>query len=231
MFPVGDTDLRNQPFPVLTVGLAIVNILVFIYQLTLPQEELIAFITRYGAVPAEILQGQNIISLLTSMFVHGGWVHIISNMVYLWIFGDNIEAVLGKLGFAVFYLLGGVGASAAHVLINAGTTQPSVGASGAIAAIMGAYIVMFPRSQVRVALLTFFGLMITRVTAFVFLGVWALSQFFVGVASLGAETAQSGGVAIWAHIGGFVFGLLVGFLFRSKAQELDLERRRRRRRA
>jgi membrane associated rhomboid family serine protease len=228
MFPIGDTDLRKQPTPVVTVALVIVNVLVFIYQVTLPPETLKAFITRYGVVPAEILQGQNLISLLTSMFIHGGWVHVISNMVYLWIFGDNIETVLGKLGFAAFYLVGGLGASVAHVLINAGTTQPSVGASGAVAAIMGAYIVMFPRSQVRVAFLTFFGLMISRVTAFIFLGVWALSQFFVGFASLGAETAQSGGVAIWAHIGGFVFGLLIGFLFRSRAKQLKLETQRRR---
>ena len=228
MFPIGDTDLRDQAFPILTVGLAIVNILVFIYQVTLPQEALEAFIIRYGVVPTEILQGHNFFSLLTSMFVHGGWVHLISNMVYLWIFGDNIEAVLGKLGYAVFYLLGGLTASAAHILINAGSPRPSVGASGAIAAIMGAYIVMFPRSQVRVAFFTFFGLMVSRVTAFIFLGVWALSQFFVGVASLGAETAQSGGVAIWAHIGGFVFGLLIGLLFRGRANELQFETRRRR---
>lgn len=230
MFPIGDTDIRNQPLPILTIGLVIVNILVFIYQITMPPDALKGFITQYGVVPTEILNGQNLFSLLTSMFVHGGWVHVISNMLYLWIFGDNIETVLGKLGFAVFYLIGGLGASAAHIALNPASTRPSVGASGAIAAIMGAYIVMFPRSRVRVAYLTFFGLMIGRVAAVVFLGVWALSQFFVGVASLGAETAQSGGVAIWAHIGGFVFGLLIGVLFRGQAEQLEFERPERRRR-
>lgn len=223
MFPIGDTEVRGAGPGLVTIALIVLNVVVFLFEVTLSQPALETFIRQYGVIPADIAQAENLYTLLTSMFLHGGWLHLISNMLFLWVFGDNIEAVLGHVMYVVFYLAGGFAASAAHILFNVGSTVPSVGASGAIAAILGAYIVMFPHSRVNV--LVFLGLWagVTRVTALVFLGIWALSQLFTGVAGLGAETAQTGGVAVWAHIGGFVFGLLVGVLLQDRAGKLDFE--------
>jgi membrane associated rhomboid family serine protease len=217
----------------LTIGLVVVNTAVFIAEVTLFRPGLREFFNQYGVVPVHIMDGERLYTLFTSIFLHGGWFHLISNMVFLWIFGDNVEAALGKVIFPVFYLAGGLAASLTHVFVSPASELPSLGASGAIGAILGAYIVMFPRSQVRVLLLFGFFLVIRRITAVLFLGIWFVMQFFSGIASLGAETAQTGGVAVWAHVGGFVFGLLMGFIFRGRAEDLTLEReprgRRRRR--
>jgi membrane associated rhomboid family serine protease len=220
MFPIGDTDVKDSGPAYITLGLVALNVIVFLFQLTLAQPELEAFIRTYGAVPTEILRGEALFSLITSMFLHGGWAHIISNMLYLWVFGDNIEHTLGAIPYLAFYLIGGLAATAAHIFFNPGSTLPSVGASGAIAAILGAYVVIYPRSRVK--LLIFLGIFfwVTRIQAVFFLGIWGITQLFNGVASL-TETAQTGGVAFWAHIGGFVFGLVVGILFRGRANELD----------
>lgn len=224
MFPIGDTDVRDAGPGVVTIGLVIVNVAVFVAEVTLFQPGIRQFFDEYGVVPAQVLQGEQLYSFFTSLFLHGGWLHLISNMLFLWIFGDNVEVALGRAIYPIFYLVGGVVASLTHVLLSPNSTLPSVGASGAIGAVLGAYIVMFPRSQVRVLMLFGFFLMIRRVTAVFFLGIWFVMQFFSGVASLGAETAQTGGVAVWAHVGGFVFGLVVGFLFRGRAKDLTLER-------
>jgi len=223
MFPIGDTNVRGAGPGFVTIGLIILNVIIFLFEATMSRPALESFITQYGTIPAAIMQGDQLHTLLTSMFLHGGWLHLIGNMLFLWVFGDNIEAVLGKLWYLLFYLAGGIAASLAHILLNMGSTVPSVGASGAIAAILGAYIVMFPHSQIR--LLVFLGLFmtVTRVTALVFLGIWAIMQLFNGIAGLGVETAQTGGVAFWAHLGGFVFGLLVGFLARGVAGRHQLE--------
>jgi membrane associated rhomboid family serine protease len=228
MFPIGDSDVRDAGPGIVTIGLVLVNVVVFIVEVTVFRPGLRQFFNEYGVVPAEILQGQQLYAFFTSIFLHGGWFHLISNMVFLWIFGDNVEAALGKIIYPIFYLLGGIAASLAHVLVSPSSSLPSVGASGAIGAILGAYVVMFPRSQVRVLLLLGYFMVIRRVTAVLFLGVWFVMQFFSGIASLGAETAQTGGVAVWAHVGGFAFGLLVGFLFRGRAKDLTLERESRR---
>jgi membrane associated rhomboid family serine protease len=229
MFPVGDDDVRGGSRPWLTWILIAINVVVFLYESTLSQSQLEQFIMTYGVVPAQVMQGQNLFSLFTSMFLHGGWAHIISNMVSLAIFGDNVEATLGKLGYFIFYLAGGLAASIAHIGFNLGGQVPSLGASGAVAAILGAYVVMFPQSRVR--MLIFFGFIarFTRVTALLFVGIWFITQLFNGVATLGVATAQAGGVAYWAHIGGFVLGLLVGFLLRERAPELERPTQRRRR--
>lgn len=223
MFPIGDTEVRGSGPGLLTIALIVLNVIIFILELSLAQGGLEEFIYQYGAVPAEITQGRQLYSLLTSMFLHGGWMHIISNMLFLWVFGDNIEAVLGKIMYGVFYLAGGLAASFAHILMNLGSNVPSVGASGAIAAILGSYVVMFPHSRVTLLIFTGMGIGTIRTTALLFLGLWAISQFFNGIATLGAETAQTGGVAVWAHIGGFVFGLVIGFLFRGRAKNLEFE--------
>jgi membrane associated rhomboid family serine protease len=225
MFPIGDDQVRGAGTPLLTWGFIAINVLVFLFEATLSQSALESFIFEYGVVPVEILNGQDLFTLLTSMFLHGGWLHLIGNMLFLYVFGDNIEAVVGPVIYAIFYLAGGLAASAAHILFNTAGEVPSVGASGAIAAVLGAYVVMFPRSRVR--LLVFFGfrMWVTRTTALAFLGLWAVMQFFNGVASLGVSTAQTGGVAWFAHLGGFLFGLLIGFLLKGRAQEMGLERR------
>jgi membrane associated rhomboid family serine protease len=213
MFPVGDEDHPKIGLQWLTVLLIGINVVVFLYQASLGESRLEQFIRTYGVVPAQIMQGQNLISLLTSMFMHGGWMHLFGNMLSLWIFGDNVEAVLGKPLYLVFYLLGGLAASAVHILFSLGSTTPSLGASGAIAAVMGAYVVMFPKARVRV--IAGRSRRVTRVTALLFVGIWFALQFFNGVASLGVNTAQTGGVAYWAHIGGLVAGVVAGFLVRA----------------
>jgi membrane associated rhomboid family serine protease len=221
MFPIGDDDIRGAPPPLITWALVVVNVLVFFFELSLnAQGELETFMRNFGVVPTRILRGEQLYALFTSMFLHGGWMHIISNMAFLLVFGDNIEAVLGKLGYAAFYIAGGLAASAVHVVINASSSVPSLGASGALAAVMGAYVLMFPKSQIRALVFIGFYATVTRVAAFIFLGIWFVTQLFSGFASLGVDTAQTGGVAVWAHIGGFVFGLLLGVLLRGRAQEV-----------
>ena len=221
MFPIGDDDVKESGIPWVTWGLIAINVLVFLYELTLSQAQLEQFYLTYGVVPSQIMQGQNLFSLLASMFLHGGWLHILSNMVFLAVFGDNIEAALGKVLYLGFYLLVGLAGSAAHIAFNIGGELPSLGASGAIAAVLGAYVVLFPQSRVRV--LFIFGIFarVTRVAAILFAGFWFITQLFSGVASLGPTTAQTGGVAYWAHVGGFVLGLIVGFLGRALVPEQE----------
>jgi membrane associated rhomboid family serine protease len=222
MFPIGDQDVRGSGPPFVTWGLIILNVLIFFYEISLSTNAQANFINQYGVIPSEIVRGENYLSLLTSMFLHGGWWHLIGNMLFLWVFGDNIEATLGHIPYLIFYLVGGLVASAAHILFNLGSDLPSIGASGAIAAVLGAYIVMFPRSQVKVLVFLGYRAGVTRVSALLFLGIWAVTQFFNGVASLGVPTAQTGGVAFWAHIGGFVAGLATGLIFRSRADQVKL---------
>jgi len=224
MFPIGDERIRGAETPWVTISFILINVAVFVYELTLGLPELEAFYLRWGVVPAEIMAGNQLITLITAQFIHGGWLHLIGNMLFLWVFGDNIEVVLGHIGYLLFYLVGGAIASMGHVLVNSSSTTPSVGASGAIAAILGAYILMFPQARVRVLLFLGFFITTTRVTALIFLGLWAFIQLFNGVASLGAPTAQTAGVAYWAHIGGFVTGVVVGLIFKGRAARLRIDR-------
>lgn len=221
MFPIGDQEVRGAGPGIINWILVILNVLVFFFMLTLPQESQRAFIYQFGAIPDQILQGQNIISLMTSLFMHGGFLHLIGNMLFLWVFGDNIEAVLGHLGYIGFYLIGGLVATGAHILINPSSTLPTIGASGSVAAVLGAYLVMFPRSRVKALVLLGPFITVTRVAAIIFIGIWIVMQFFFGIASLGVETAQTGGVAFFAHIGGFILGLVGGLLFRRSDVRLE----------
>ncbi len=223
MIPIGDTPVRNQRPAYVNIALIIINSIVFLYEITLSQAQLNSFIQQYGLVPLQIQQGKQLYSLITSMFLHAGWLHILGNMLFLWIFGDNIEDVLGHLGYLIFYFIGGLAASATHIFFNLGSNIPSLGASGAIAAVLGAYILMFPHARVRVLyfLGIFFG--ITTITAVLFLGIWIIIQLFSGVASLGVNTAQTSGVAVWAHVGGFFFGMIIGILFRGQARKLQIQ--------
>lgn len=222
MIPIGDTPVRRRGPAFVNLGLIAINTIIFLYESMLSQPQLEALFQQYATIPTNILAGNHMYTLLTSMFLHGGWLHLIGNMLFLWVFGDNIEDVLGHFLYLVFYLAGGIVASLTHVYFNAGSTLPSLGASGAIAAVMGAYILMFPRAQVKVLyfLGIFFGM--TRISALLFLGIWAVTQFLNGVASLGVPTSQTSGVAVWAHVGGFIFGMLIGFFLRGRARAVTL---------
>lgn len=210
IFPIGDENVKGGSRPYLSYSFIVLNILIFIFQITMETGDLQRFVYQYGTIPAEIVMGQNYTSLVTSMFLHGGWMHIIGNMLFLWVFADNIEAVIGNSRFLVFYILGGLFATGAHILSNTASVVPSIGASGAISAVLGAYLVMFPKSQIKV--LFFFK--IIYITAMLFLGFWIIQQLLAGIASMGPQTAETSGVAWWAHIGGFIFGVLSGMVFR-----------------
>ncbi len=216
MIPIGDDDSQGGPFPYINVLLIVINVLVFLYEAAMDQYALQEFVFQWGVTPTQILAGQRLETFFTAMFMHGGWMHLISNMVFLWVFGDNVEDTLGHLGYLIFYLAGGIAASVAHIALNPGSDIPSLGASGAIAAVLGAFIVFYPKARVRA--LIFLGIFatVTRISAFIFLGIWFATQLLSGFASLDASTAQASGVAFWAHIGGFVFGVLMGFLFRGR---------------
>jgi len=208
-FPIGDDQIKGGYYPVFSYGLIFVNVAVFViefYVLQAPVEITMAF----GSIPAETLRGEQLYTLFTSMFLHGDFWHLAFNMLFLWIFADNIEAVIGSRRFILFYIIGGLAAHAAHIYFNPGSTVPTVGASGAIAAVMGAYMVMFPRSRVRVLFIVF----PIQVPAFLFLGFWAWGQWVSGQQSLEVINNGGGGVAYWAHIGGFVYGVLAGFYYR-----------------
>lgn len=214
MIPIGDDQIQGGKFPIYSYLFIFINVLVYLYEASLSPSELQQLFFDYGCIPSEVLSGRSWHSLVTSMFLHGSLMHLIGNMMFLWVFGDNIEAVIGNLRFVLFYFLGGLLATAAHILFNIHSGVPSVGASGAIAAVLGAYLVMYPTSTIK--MLVFF--LIVRVPAFLFLGIWILQQFLSGVASLEMSTAHGGGVAWWAHIGGFVSGVLAGLIFRPMAK-------------
>ena len=213
IFPIGDDQVKGGSYPYFSYGLIVVNVLIFLFQASMPSGQLQAFVFEYGTIPEEIVRGEDFYTLFTSMFLHGGWMHLIGNMVFLWVFADNIEQTVGNFNFLLFYLLGGLAAAAIHIAFNLNSTVPAIGASGAISAVMGAYLVMFPTSRIKMIFLLLFTTF--RIPAFLFLGFWIAQQLFSGYAALGPESAQSSGVAWWAHIGGFVFGVLAGFFGRS----------------
>ncbi|MFZ1255798.1 MAG: rhomboid family intramembrane serine protease [Saprospiraceae bacterium] len=211
-FPIGDDNVKGGSKPLFSYSLIFINVLVFIYEFGLPVEAGEAFVIHYGTIPAEMVAGQDLFTVLTSMFLHGGWAHLIGNMLFLWVFADNIEAVVGTFNFILFYVLGGIAATLIHVLVNPDSDIPVVGASGAISAVMGAYLIMFPASRIKVWILFLFSS--TYVPALFFLGIWIVQQMISGFGSLGLGTEEQGGVAWWAHIGGFAFGLIGGLIAR-----------------
>ena len=214
MFPIGDERVPGGPPPVVTYGLIALNVVAFLVELAQPSEgALQAFIQAWGVVPQEYSAAQDIpptiplpfwSTLFTSMFLHGGWMHLGGNMLYLWIFGDNLEKVMGAARFLAFYLVCGLVASFAHIAFGPGSSIPAVGASGAISGVLGGYLLLFPHNRVRV--LTRGG--VAHVPAIVVLGFWIVIQLINGVGSV-AATTESAGVAYMAHIGGFVAGLVL----------------------
>jgi len=209
MFPVSDV-IPSRTTPVVTITLIAINAFAFFYELTLSDRELQWFVQSYGVVPAFF----SWTSVVTSMFLHGGWLHFLGNMLYLWIFGDNVEDRLGHGGFVLFYLGCGAAAALGQTATSPLSVVPMVGASGAIAGVMGAYFVLFPHSRVLTAVFIVFFMDLIEIPAIFFLGIWFLMQFFSGVGSLGADAAE-GGVAFWAHIVGFAVGALTGVLARA----------------
>lgn len=235
MFPLSDPDLIRRTNPYVTYGLILLNAIVFLYELTLGDLQTTVFFYTWGLIPAELAHGieyETLVvgrqtlsiqatlfgmpvtawgTLFTSMFIHGGFMHIAGNMVFLWVFGDDIEDKLGHLKFLIFYLASGVAAAWTHVSFAMDSQVPTVGASGAIAGVLGAYLLLYPYSRVR-TLVVFFFITVIRVPAVLLLGAWFVLQLFNGVGSLG-PTAQSTGVAYWAHVGGFVAGALLMAIF------------------
>lgn len=215
LIPIRDEN-PTEITPYVTVLVLVANVLVWVMvQGAGAGDVLEASVMEYGYVPCRVTgecpaQGSSWVSALTSMFMHGSWEHLIGNMVFLWVFGNNIEDSMGHLRFAAFYLLCGIAAAAAHTFFEAGSTLPAVGASGAISGIMGAYVLLYPRVKV----LTWFPpLFMFSVTALFFLGYWFVMQLAMGVVTIGPEVGETGGVAVWAHVGGFVAGLVLVKLF------------------
>ncbi len=217
--PIGtEEETPRLRFPVVTVTLAGLNSIVFLLEayilFTGGEEALNGFITSFGVVPAAVSGGQRLHTLFTSMFLHGGVSHIVFNLLYLLSFGDNIEDRLGPWRYLVFYLLTGLLAAFAQVGVNPASEIPSVGASGAVAGVLAGYILLCPRGIVRMLLFMGPWTRVRRVPALMYVGIWFVTQFFNGVLSLGVATAETGGVAYWAHIGGFVGGLVLAWLYK-----------------
>ena len=232
VMPLGDDDLERRSTPIVTYILIAVNVLVWLFELSGGER----FINGYSAIPFEITHGTDLVTtqsvvvggqsisipmypgptpiyltLLTSMFMHASWMHIIGNMLYLWIFGDNIEDRIGHAKFLVFYLVCGFAASAAQIVFSANSVIPSLGASGAIAGVLGAYLILFPKKNVRVL----FARQVVNMPAFMVLGLWIVLQV---VSQVGVSGGQSSGVAYLAHIGGFIAGVILIFVMGGRAK-------------
>jgi membrane associated rhomboid family serine protease len=210
MIPLRDS-MRPQRYPYVNILLIFINIALFFYQVSLSNEKLAELFFRYGVIPQNffLLQGNLLFPLLGSMFLHGGWFHLLGNMLYLWVFGDNVEDRMGHSGYLFFYLLAGVTASLAHIAANPQSTVPTIGASGAIAGVLGAYFILFPRARVLTLIPIGFFLTTARLPAVLFLFLWFFLQLFN---ALGATAASAQMVAWWAHIGGFLIGIVAGIV-------------------
>jgi membrane associated rhomboid family serine protease len=209
MFPIGDDNTSRRSFPLITYVLLALNVLFFFVELSGGD----AFIMKWAFVPSRFLANPSgdFLTLFTSMFMHAGWVHLGGNMLYLWIFGDNVEDRFGHIIFAIFYLLCGLAATFAQLAFSTGSNVPNLGASGAIAGVLGAYILLFPQGKVKVLQ----GQRVVQMSALIVIGFWIVLQFFSGIGSI-ANSAQTGGVAYIAHIGGFAAGFVLTFLFRGR---------------
>jgi membrane associated rhomboid family serine protease len=229
MFPLRDDNPKTTA-PVVTVGIIIINVIVFFYQISLGTRGGRLFIYEYGAIPAVIMGGETLpqqlqaipvqLTIFTSMFLHGGWAHLIGNMWYLWIFGDNVEEAMGRFRYLIFYLITGLLASLSHVVSSTGSVIPSIGASGAISGVLGAYLLLYPRSRILTLIFLGFFIRLIYIPAGFVLGFWFLLQLLGGSMAGGQN---GGGVAFWAHIGGFISGLLLVNLFRKREPRLFME--------
>jgi membrane associated rhomboid family serine protease len=211
MFPIGDDNSMRKTVPVVTYVLIALNAIFFFIELSAGE----AFIMQWAFVPSRFLADPfgDFPTLFTAMFMHAGWVHLGGNMLYLWIFGDNVEDRFGHIPFLIFYLVCGLAATFAQMAFNMGSNVPNLGASGAVAGVLGAYILLFPQQKVKVLI----GRAVTQVSAIIVIGLWIVLQFFSGIGSI-ANTADTGGVAYMAHIGGFIAGFVLTFLLRGNSK-------------
>jgi membrane associated rhomboid family serine protease len=207
MIPLNDASRRPVHFPVVTIGIIIINFFVFALELKGGD----AFVLKWSAVAANITAGHGWITILTAMFMHGSWMHIIGNMVFLWAFGPEIEDAMNPMRYLAFYLIGGVVAMCAQIAASPTSTIPNLGASGAIAAVMGAFLVTYPRDEIRSLLIIFIFVRVTMIPAALLIGFWFLIQLFNAGS---VATVQTGGVAYLAHVGGFIFGAAAARLFK-----------------
>jgi membrane associated rhomboid family serine protease len=215
MIPIRDT-IRSYNFPFVNWAIIILNALVFLFEISLSPAAREHLILTYGMVPSHLDPSHlaSLTGLLTNLFLHGGWFHFLSNMWVLYIFGDNVEDRMGSLRYLIFYLLGGLCANLLQWFFSSGSDIPAIGASGAIAAVLGAYFLLYPRARVITLLIIFLFPWFVDIPAIIFLGFWFVSQLFSGLFSLATSTGMDmGGVAWWAHVGGFIFGLLFVKLF------------------
>lgn len=206
LIPLGDVSRQPARIPVVTILIILVNAFVFVRELMGGE----AFVTQWSAIPAQIFSGHHWITILTAMFMHGSWSHIIGNMVFLWAFGPEIEDAMGRGRYLVFYLVGGLVAMLAQVVADPHSTVPNLGASGAIAAVMGAFLVTYPRDRIKSLLLIFVFVKVTVIPAALLIGVWFLTQL---VHAGAVAHVQTGGVAYLAHVGGFIFGAVTARWF------------------
>lgn len=212
MLPLRDS-VRPRSFPIANYALIGLNLLLFLFEASLPQAEFVHVLNAFGLVPGRLSLAQplSFLTLFSSMFLHGSWFHLISNMWTLFIFGDNVEDRMGTARYFLFYLLAGAAAGLTHAYLTAGSRMPTVGASGAIAGVLGAYLLLFPHGRVLTLIPLFFLPWFVEIPAFIYLGVWFFSQLSSGLMALGtlAEGGGFSGIAWWAHIGGFVAGILL----------------------
>ena len=209
MFPIGDDNSSRRTVPIVTYALIAINLVFFFLELNGGE----AFIQQWAFVPRRFLAnpGGDFPTLFTSMFMHAGWLHLLGNMLYLWIFGDNVEDRFGHVKFTIFYLLCGIAATFAQLAFSSGSNIPNLGASGAIAGVLGAYILLFPKTRVNVLM----GRGVIPMPALAVIGLWIVLQFVSGIGSI-SNTAESGGVAYMAHIGGFIAGFVLTFFLRGR---------------
>jgi len=211
IIPLGDASRRPVRVPLVTAVIIVLNVIVFVLELMRGD----AFVMQWSAIPAQIVSGHHWITILTAMFMHGSWSHIIGNMIFLWAFAPEIEDAMGRGRYLIFYLLGGLVAMLAQIAADPHSTVPNLGASGAIAAVMGAFLVTYPRDKIRTVLFIFIFGRITFIPAALLIGFWFLTQLFHAGA---VAQVQSGGVAYLAHVGGFIFGAVTGRLFERRMQ-------------
>lgn len=212
MLPIGDDNSGRRSVPFVTYGLIVLNVLVFLWELSAGD----AAINEWAFVPARFLNNPILESttIFSAMFMHASWLHLGGNMLYLWIFGDNVEDNFGPVKYLIFYLLAGIGATALQLFFSLSSNIPNLGASGAIAGVLGAYLIMFPSRRINVLV----GRFITQMNALIVIGFWFVLQLFSGVGSLDPSVADTGGVAYMAHVGGFVAGFLLSFIFRDSSR-------------
>ena len=229
MLPLKDLNPTRR-IPVITYALIVINVLVFIWEQSVPLNELEGLFMRLSVVPTFVIQDplslDTFLDLIRSMFFHGGWAHLLGNMLYLWLFGDNLEDRMGVVLFVLFYFIGGFTASLAQILVNPDSLVPMIGASGAIAGVLGGYLILFPGVRVRGIIPLGLFARTAEWPAWAVLGLWFVLQLFNGVVALGVQTGSTGGVAFFAHIGGFITGLVLTWIFMRLVPQPPVEQRR-----